>query len=98
MSIGRNSACAWLVTILAALVAPAAAQSTNDAWDRCHSYTDPESANPDRAIAGCTAVVESTQFTREQRLNALATRGTIFRKTGRFDLAIVDFTEALRAD
>src|SRR6059058_2874779 len=87
-----------LLVVVAALASPAAAQSTADAWARCHSYTSPESANPDRAIAGCTAVVESGQFTREQRLDALATRGTIFRKTGRFDLAIVDVTEVLRAN
>jgi lipoprotein NlpI len=42
------------------------------------------------------AVIESDQFTTTQRLDALAARGVLFRKTGRFDLAVVDFTEVLR--
>src|SRR3954470_20839842 len=92
----RKTAVAFGVIAAALAGAPLRAQSTNDALQRCYSYTDPGSGNPDRAAAGCTAVIESTQFTDAQRTQALATRGTIFRKTGHFDLAIVDFTEVLR--
>src|SRR5262245_26696066 len=74
----------------------AVAQSTVDAVGRCHSYTAPEINDPDRAIAGCTAVIESPSFDAAERLDALATRGMLFRKTGRFDLAVVDLTEVLR--
>ena len=50
----------------------------------------------DRAIQESTRIVESAQSTRIERLDALAARGGLFRKTGQFDLAIVDFTEVLR--
>ena len=72
---GRNAVAVSVAVVLAA--SPLLAQSTADAWERCHSYTDPESANPDRAIAGCTGVIESRQFTRAQQLAAMATRGNI---------------------
>ena len=89
-----TSLAAWLLAIVSA--ASASAQTTTDAIQRCHSYTGPESGDPDRAIAGCTAVVESDRFTAEQRLDALSARGVLFRKTGQFDLAVVDLTEVLR--
>ena len=43
-----------------------------------------------------TRIIESAQSTRNERLDAQAVRGALFRKTGRFDLAIVDLTEVLR--
>ena len=89
-----------LVLIAAALCAcagaHASAQSTADAVGRCHSYVAPEIDDPDRAIAGCTAVIESPAFDAAERLDALVARGILFRKTGRFDLAVVDLSEALR--
>ena len=50
----------------------------------------------DRAIREDTRIIESAQSTRDQRLDALAARGVLFRKTGLFDFAITDLTEVLR--
>ena len=50
----------------------------------------------ERAIRESTRIIESAQSTRNERLDAQAARGALFRKTGRFDLAIVDLTEVLR--
>src|SRR5436190_1324414 len=86
-----------VLTVLVALFDTCAlAQTADDVVQRCHSYTAPESSGPDRAISACTTVIESTRSTRSQQLDALAERGGLFRKTGRFDLAIVDLTEVLR--
>src|SRR5262249_52391984 len=86
-----------IVCGVAALTASSTiAQSPSDAVERCHSYKSPEHDNPDRAIAGCTAVTESNAFSAADRLDARAMRGILFRKTGRFDLAVVDLTEVLR--
>ena len=51
----------------------------------------------DAAIRVRTRTIESAQSTRDEQLDAQAARGVLFRKTGRFDLAIVDLTEVLRS-
>src|SRR5256885_12024403 len=50
----------------------------------------------EREIRARTRVIEYPQSTRDERLDALAARGALFRKTGRFDLSVVDLTEVLR--
>ena len=51
----------------------------------------------DAQIGARTRVIESPHSTRDQQLDAQAARGVLFRKAGRFDLAIVDLTEVLRS-
>src|SRR5437867_2598448 len=82
------------MALVGALATPVPAQNTDDAMRRC--YDRAASADLDRLIAGCTAIIESAQFALDQKLDALAARGILFRKTGRFDFAIVDLTEVLR--
>jgi len=53
--------------------------------------------NLDAQISARTRIIESRQSTRDEQLDAQAERGVLFRKTGRFDLAIVDLTEVLRS-
>ena len=71
-----------LVTIVALTGGTSAAQAAGDL---------------EREIRARTRVIESAQSTRDEQLDAQAARGVLFRKTGRFDLAIVDLTEVLRS-
>src|ERR1041384_6329352 len=47
-------------------------------------------------IRAQTRIIESNQASLDERLDAQADRGVLFLKSGRFDLALVDFTEVIR--
>jgi hypothetical protein len=61
-------------TVISLTPVTAIAQTAEDAVRRCHAYAASESADPGRAIAGCTSVIESAQSGRDQKLDALAAR------------------------
>lgn len=88
---------ALLAAALVWLASAAPAAQTSNALQRCHGYAASPSRDPSPAVAACTAVIESGEFTREQKLDAQAVRGSLLRRTGQFDFAIVDLTEVLRS-
>ena len=85
--------------VLAILVAvavtarPAAAQTRQQQWEACQ-----DAADRDRAIAGCTALIQSGQETMEHLAVAFNNRGYAYSTTGQYDRAIADFDQAVRLD
>lgn len=50
----------------------------------------------DKRIAACTRVADDAKQSKDDRAEALSTRGTIHDEAGRHDIAIADFTAALK--
>ncbi len=64
-----------------------------DAWTRC---VNSEKASPDAQISGCTTVIQSFQDTPQNRAVAFYNRGLGYHAKDNIDLAIADYTEAIR--
>jgi tetratricopeptide (TPR) repeat protein len=55
-------------------------------------------ASPEQAISGCTALIERGQLSLEALANVLERRGEAYYGKDRFELALKDFSEAIRLD
>jgi tetratricopeptide (TPR) repeat protein len=78
---------------LAALTAPLlvwAAAAHADEWTDCNS------SKPDRAVRGCSVIIQSKNATPDQLAAAHLRRGSAYVRTGSLDQAIADFDEAIR--
>ncbi len=73
-----------------ALADPAAAQSLRQSASQCTSN------NLEVAIQGCTRVIKSSRVDRKNKAVAYVTRGNAYSKQGDLDLAIDDFSKAIR--
>lgn len=69
---------------------PAAAQSLQQSASQCMSN------NVEVAIAGCTRLINSSRIDRKNKAVAYVTRGNAYSKQGDLDLAIDDFSKAIR--
>ena len=78
----------WALAFM--LIGVVAAQ-TPDA-QRCYSH------DPDVAIAGCTAMLQSGQQTQEQIARAFSSRGGAYLRKRQYDRAIQDLNEAITRD
>jgi lipoprotein NlpI len=85
-AIAAIAACALLAA------APAHALTQRDI-DRC----DP-STPPDDAIAACAAVIKSGRWSGKDLARAYSIRGGVYRRRGDYDRAIVDLTDAIKAE
>jgi tetratricopeptide (TPR) repeat protein len=83
-------ALAFVLTQIAGFGGVAAAQ-TPDA-QRCPSH------DPDVAIAGCTAMMQSGHETQEHITRAFSNRGGAYIRKGQYDRAIQDLDQAIRRD
>ena len=85
---------ARLAALLAAwLMLGTFARAADQVWDACSSGV------PDRAIAGCTAVLgRGDQESAEDRAIALYDRGSAYLAMEQYDRAIADLSEAVRLD
>jgi tetratricopeptide (TPR) repeat protein len=79
------------VLVFASLVmcAPAFGASQND-YDDCMQHND-----PDRAIAGCTRIIDDLGESNRNRRIAYDNRGTVWHAKGDNDRAIADYTAAI---
>jgi tetratricopeptide (TPR) repeat protein len=83
-----------LASLIAMAQAPGAAQSASrdDNWKTCRD------ADPDVAIPGCRALIESRPDVPGELADAHRTRGNAYRSKGFFDLAFADYDDAIAAD
>jgi tetratricopeptide (TPR) repeat protein len=82
----------WVAFELAAFIAAAGAaagQTRDEQWSRCN---DPD---PDRAIAGCTPLIQSGQERAADRAAAFNNRGIAYPERSDYDRAIEDFDQAI---
>ena len=79
------AAAAWVVPASAQAQAP----SPSEARQRC---VDP---NPETAIAGCTAMIESRREGVDNRAVAFLSRGNAYNGLGQYDRAIEDYDQAI---
>jgi len=85
----RGSICSSLA--LALVLLPGAAAQTPDA-QRCFSH------DPDVAIAGCTAMIQSGHETPEHIARAFSSRGSAHIRKRQYDSAIQDLDQAIQRD
>jgi tetratricopeptide (TPR) repeat protein len=76
---------------LAFMLIGVAAAETPDA-QRCFSH------DPDAAIAGCSAMLQSGHETQERIIRALSNRGAAYLRKGQYDRAIQDLDQAILRD
>src|SRR5919202_3517719 len=83
--------CRMAAVLMAWLMLGASARAADQAWEACSSGA------PDRAIAGCTAVLgRGDQESAENRAVALYDRGSAYLAAEQYDRAIADLSEAVR--
>jgi tetratricopeptide (TPR) repeat protein len=70
---------------------PVAVQERSPDWNRCENVL-----SPNVQIGGCTAVIQSGRETAADRAIAYNIRGVAHRDQADLDLAIADFSEAIR--
>ncbi len=83
----------WLAAAALFVVVPAQAQQSQEVTncvDRDKKF------DPDVVIGGCSAVIRSGEYTGKNLAWALNNRGTVYHGKGENDLAIKDYTEAVR--
>ncbi len=83
----------WLAAAALFVVTPAQAQQSQDVTncvDRDRKF------DPDVVIGGCTTVIRSGEYKGKNLAWALNNRGTVYHAKGENDLAIKDYTEAVR--
>ena len=79
------------VLVPALLAGPAPAANQQD-------VNDCKNDDPDRSIAGCTRLLNSSNLTKRLRAQSYYNRGLAWHDKGEADRAIADFTEAIRVD
>ena len=72
------------------LAGPAPAANQQD-------VNDCKNDDPDRSIAGCTRLLNSSNLTKRLRAQSYYNRGLAWHDKGEADRAIADFTEAIRS-
>ena len=75
-----------------ALVNPAGAQNLRQSASQCTS------SKVERAIQGCTRIIQSSRVNRKNKAVAYVNRGNAYSKQGDLDRAIADFTKATKSD
>lgn len=81
-----------LLLLFHLLASGCSAQLANDA-EKCEKNV---TSNPDLALAGCTALIESGQLSEEDVFKVLLIRGVAYRNKGNYSQAIEDFDKAIR--
>ena len=76
-----------------ALAGVARAQNLEQQREWCEDVSD-----PDHAIDGCTAVIQSGTGSLEVQAVAFNNRGYAYSRKGQYDRAIADFDQAIRLD
>jgi tetratricopeptide (TPR) repeat protein len=75
--------------------APAAfAQTLDQHWAHCENIE--ETYSKDQEISGCTAIIESSASTSEDRITAYFNRGMSYHNSGKFQLSIDDNNALLK--
>jgi|688.fasta_scaffold75404_2 tetratricopeptide (TPR) repeat protein len=86
---GIRTAALWALAITC-LAAPAFADPESENEALCAQFSDVQAS-----IRGCTAIIQSDQEPGSHRIGAYQMRALMYQRTGRFDLAIEDFNNAL---
>jgi tetratricopeptide (TPR) repeat protein len=80
----------WMPLSVLLLVVACSAPSQVSDRDRCMAF------DPDAAIAGCTAIIQSDRETQDRLAAAFFNRGLAYYSQRRYDAAIHDFDQAIR--
>jgi tetratricopeptide (TPR) repeat protein len=80
----------WMPLLVSILVVACSAPSQVVDRDRCMAF------EPDTAIAGCTAIIQSDKETPDHLAAAYFNRGLAYYNQRRYDVAIDDFDQAIQ--
>jgi tetratricopeptide (TPR) repeat protein len=96
---------AWLLAALAVTALPASAQLSKEEVQKDYflctfpvSNTNFSAQHVNDVIAACTALVNTSGGSAENRALVHLQRGAMYRRLGKFDLALADFTMSIHYD
>lgn len=87
---------AGLAVLLASLLAAALPAGADAIGDNNICYSKFATGDYDGAIRYCTSAIESGELSDPDLIAALINRGVAYKSSGRYELAVADYTRALR--